>query len=179
MMTTLIIILALAALVHFIYEGTVAPSIRLSCSYKLFRLRDELRGVKADSTGVGREVFDELHESINITIRLLPILGPDMLLAVRQAMKNDPALAARVKRRQELFRTCTNPEIHRIRREALSVVQKNLIVNTAGLLFWLIPVCAIAIALGKTKRLFENLLFLPKHDFERMVPAAQPVPSYR
>jgi hypothetical protein len=125
-----------------------------------------------DKPLVSQEIFDELHESLNIAIGLLPFFGIEMIFAVIDALKNNPTLHERVKRKEELFAGCRNSDVLRIRSEIYNTTWRALLINIGGLLVWIVPIAAIVIFLRQIKEAVKSILFMPRHDFERVVPQA-------
>ncbi len=71
-MNIIFYILLALAIIHFIYEGIIAPSMRLHYRYRLFTLRDELRFLKATHKDeLPDEVFILLQNILNNSITLL------------------------------------------------------------------------------------------------------------
>ncbi len=67
------------AILHFIYEGIILPSIRLNLRYKLFVLRDELRSLRhevAIVVGFFQKIFSLVKDIVSLSENDLHKLMP-------------------------------------------------------------------------------------------------------
>src|SRR5947208_1510809 len=95
-----VIVFALLALGHFVYEGIVAPTWLLHERFKLFALRDELRRLKiARRDGLAAKHFDYLQGAINGLIHNAERIDATMLVALQRRAKRDPQFLAKVEAR--------------------------------------------------------------------------------
>lgn len=145
-MATLFLILFVLGLFHFIYESTIAPSLRLILRYDLFKLRDDLRLIKADNKDVSDNVFDLLDSSINTTIKRLPYYSISKIIDAKQEYKSNRSLQKTVNRKKRTLEKCNIKEIKTINSRLLKLTVFSLIVNSGGWLYIVIPFLLIVTA---------------------------------
>ena len=86
----MIIILAVLAFSHFVYEALVAPTIRTRLRFELFRLRDELRWVRLTKRDqLDENVFRDLENGLNTAIRNIDRIDMPLLLTLEKAFETD------------------------------------------------------------------------------------------
>lgn len=93
-MTNLIVIVfwfvVIAAFVHFLWDGIVAPILRVTIRFKLFAKRDEVRRTKLTATEAERENLDEVEKFLNGAIYLVHHFGLIEYLSVRKNLSGKP-----------------------------------------------------------------------------------------
>lgn len=161
-MTYIFIAAVALALWHFIYEGMVAPSLRMHLRYRLFALRDRLRAAKAfEAESVPDDAFQIMEDSLRNAIRLLPRTNLDMLRRARQYLQDNPEVAAAIAKRQETVRACANDEIAGIDRALKSSGVSALTVNSAGWAIYVVPLLAAVLCVSSVIRYLTQSFLLP------------------
>jgi len=106
-MILIFLILGLYALLHFILESIVAPSVRFNIRLDLFAMRDKLRLLKINDPEIGDEVFGVLQDGINGAIKYLYDIDIPFLLHCDVLVNRDPQLKESVeKRRAAVMNAC-------------------------------------------------------------------------
>jgi len=147
-MSALFFIIIALAVVHFIYEGIVLPSIRLSLRYKLFALRDELRWLKIDkSSEVNNESFAYLQSAINNSIKLLPAINVKALFSVNKIFEKNPELLKIAKERFEFVYANSTDKMRSIMKDNFKIFTYAFIANNMILFIYLLPIVIIAVSL--------------------------------
>lgn len=172
-----IIILTAVAVLHFVYESIVAPSLRLGLRYELFRLRDEVRLLKieelhADSEGpqfVERH-FHELQDSINSLICILYGFDLVTVCAISEEIDRDAGLKQRVEARSRSLDDCALPEVLAIRRRQFRMAARALAVNSGPMLLWLVSPALLFMGYKALRDKIKNSLTVPGADLERFIP---------
>ena len=166
-----ILVILFIATFHFVYEGILAPSLRMALRNHLFSIRDELRCIKIGGLAeVDEKAFWLVHEGINSYINRLPYLTIHGRRSAMEAYRNDADLRARVEKRIEVMTACQNKEITRIFEKASLVVEEAFIVNMGGTFVYIIPIAILVGTLGSLKRLAQSLVLTPEKDTSRVVP---------
>lgn len=170
-MKYLILLILFFATFHFVYEGIIAPSLRIALRNRLFAIRDELRCLKIGGLSVADEkAFWLVHEGINSFINRLPYLTIYGRRAAMEAYRNDADLRARVEQRIEILTGCGNKAITQIFDKASMIVEEAFIVNMGGTFVYIIPGAVLVATLGSLKRLAQSLVLTPERDTFRVVP---------
>lgn len=161
-MATLIVVLAIVAGMHFIYEGIIAPSLRDELKDRMFELRDELRAIRMERRNdCPKEAFEIAHNGINQYVNRLHWVTISFITEFSLEHR-DPKLRAEVQRRRRIVEECGIPELSDVVKRGNKVVERALLVNSAALLVLALPpvvVAAVATALpkkvyGKAAQLF-------------------------
>ena len=182
-MASFIFILVLCAFWHFIYEGVITPSYRYSTRFKLFALRDKLRAVKIEKNNeLNDDVFIYMDSSLSSIINYLSDISIYSFYEVNKAVKSNTKLMQLINNKRTLINDCQLVEIREIKKQIIIITLKTLIVNSGGVVFYLIPVALpLLILLGIVALLFslvfkckkwvlqkiENLSFAPEQQFEK------------
>lgn len=172
-MTILIYSILALATFHFVYDGIVAPSIRLHLRNRLFALRDELRAIHA--AGVSREdhnAFWYVHEGINGLLNRLPGLTMSNRAAVRRAYETDAALRTIVKAREEMLDNCRDARIKKVFERSSAVVEMAFLANAGGWAVYVVPVAFCALTIGSLRKLASEIVLTPQSDANRLIPKA-------
>lgn len=91
-MAIAIYVLAALVILHYVYEGILAPSFRLQIRYQLFAVRDEIR--RLDGACAEGDAFLYLNKSVNNAIRVLPFFDVAAIVDVRRDVSEDRSLKA-------------------------------------------------------------------------------------
>ena len=179
-MTTLIMILLLFALFHFVYEGMIAPTERQHIRYKLFALRDELRMIKIDEGyRFPNEIFEEMENTINTGINLVPRFSMGFLAKSAIRARDDKSALHEIARRRHIINNFEITRIKEIHKEAHNCLSRALTINSGGWLPYI--VCALILwfvyfAFNKFKRSFNKVISL---QIERQLHSKVPeMPEY-
>ena len=133
-MTATILILTCLAMMHFIYESIILPSIRLSLRFKLFALRDQLRSMVMQGTA-SNEVFRIQQSSINNAINMLSWADQAMISRFERQLRDDEAMRKRVEKRVKIVEDYDSEEFQRVVRETSAVFQNAVIANMGAWFF--------------------------------------------
>lgn len=170
-MAIFLIILMAIAMMHFIYDGILLPSIRQHNRNKLFELRDRLRNDALNGLNKNDlEAFNMLHDGINNLVNKLPMLTVSVYVEIEMASKNDAKFNERIEKRRAVMENCSSDEIKAVRDEINEILIKSLIANTGGWMIYMIP---IALVFGFWKRLINDckkLLAIPNNEINRIIP---------
>jgi hypothetical protein len=171
MMATLIIVLFALAFLHFIYEGIVAPSVRMTLRYRLYALRDEIRALKAvHGDDVPDELYCHMESSLNGTIKHLHQIDAGLAYRAWNAMDGDEELRARVERLEVLFSECRAEVTRRIREQHREKILYALLLNLGAWGLYLTPVVLVAIAYSGIASTVKKVLLLPEGDLDKIAP---------
>jgi hypothetical protein len=159
-----IVILTSVAMVHFVYESIIAPSLRLELRRELFELSGELRLLHGDS--VTRELQDSIHSLTCMLFRF------DLLTiyAISQGVDRDADLKLRVEARSRILDAAGSPEVRAIRGKQIWIATKALAVNSGPMLVWLAVPALLFVGYTAVHRQVKNSLTVPGRDLRRFLP---------
>jgi hypothetical protein len=168
-MEYVIFVLVILAVIHFIFEGIIAPSYRLELQYNLFRLRDDLRRLKIrKSDQLSDKHFHWLQDSINGVIRNIERVDIVALVAFRIRLHKDEDFRRRVRDRTGELEACNLAELQEIRRRGNRHVEHILSVNNGAWGFYIIPIAIACAFYAKTAKALKEMTALPPVDLEKV-----------
>ena len=166
-MDILIVVLAMVALGHFLYEGIVAPTLRTKLKHEMFQLRDELRSVHLErDDGCPQEAFNIAHNGINQYVHRLHWVTISFVTEFNRM--NSSSKKAEVDRRRRVVETCEVKELSDIVARGNKVVERALFVNS-GAVFAYCTVLLVPLA----------ILFMCAHSIYRKASEMFAAPSGR
>src|ERR1035441_10315344 len=77
------------ALLHFIWEGILAPSLRHNIRLDLFALRDNLRRLKINNPELPNDAFNTVQDGLNGAIKHLSDIDIPLLVYCDSIVKRD------------------------------------------------------------------------------------------
>lgn len=169
-----IIALALLAFAHFIYEGIIAPSVRMKLRNKMFGLRDDLRHLHVSSEKCSREAFEIAHSGINQYINRLHGITIAFVSRFKTAYRNNPSLRDEVERRKRVLDACSSPELQGIITRANQNIEFALLINMGMWFLYLVPVAVAASCItavtAKIHRFVYRLFATSEASTEKLMP---------
>ena len=170
-MTTFIILLGVVAIVHFVYESIIAPSIRMHLRNKLFELRDEIRAVRVEGVDAEDEkAFWYTHDGVNNLLDRLSWMTLHARVMATMAYAQDTELQKLVHERKEMLDRCKDRRIHEIFDKTSLVVEEAFVVNMGAWAIYVVPVGVFFSSLGQLKKLVSSLILTPEGKREEMLP---------
>lgn len=150
-MTYLLLVLAVAALAHFVYESILAPSLRLKLRFKLFALQDQLRILKiCNDAELDDKHYRYLEKSPHSLIRMLHRIDLATLASSELAYQRDPKFRERVTERSRILDDCAVDQAKQIRAESLRIATKALVVNSGAAFVLFFPITLLMFLRPKT-----------------------------
>jgi len=170
-MTILFSALIILMAYHFIFERLIAPTLRLSIRFQLFRLRDDLRSIQIESPElIDRDVFNYLQTGLNTTIQFLSKVDFAFIYRALEAIESDQGLRKRVERRIELLDNHPSDEIKKIRDDAAKYFGRALLINTGGWMIYLFPIILSIILFSEIKSKVQRISYVPENEIDAVVP---------
>jgi hypothetical protein len=146
--------LAILALLHFVYESTLAPSFRMKLHFDLCALRGALRRLRlARGQALSQEGCSGLDESLRALDSMLHRFDLGMLAAVRRELARNPALRRHVEQRGRMLDACTVPEAIEIRERLLHIASRALLVNHGAWCIYILPAVLGCLSFRNARRL--------------------------
>lgn len=175
-MITLIYILLLLALFHYIYESALLPSIRLNYRYRLFSLRDELRRLKFENRDlIDDRLYNYLQTSVNVTVNILHRIDLGMVLKTHKRYEEDKEFHQRIERRRklidDLLQKCEVSEIVEVRKKYLRTLEYVFFANTGALYIYLVPIAILLACLDKLKSFIKDVSTIREREVDEISPA--------
>jgi len=171
-MKTSLLLFLVAVVWHFVYDGIIAPSIRLHLRNQLFILRDELRQVLIDGIPeVDKKAFWFVHGGINNFINRLPGLTIERAIALSEEYENNTKLQQLLDKNIDAVKN-SDSRIKEVFDKVNSVIEVAFIANMGGWFIYIIPVAVVWLVMSNLSRLATNLIVAPDKDVERFLPNA-------
>lgn len=168
-MSTLLIVIAWLALLHFVYEAIIAPSVRVSLRNKLFTARDELRSIKIEGIHPEDEkAFWLVEHGINTSLRCVHQMLPSSQAAALEAYRCDPGLRAELDDAVAQVQGSSDPRIAKTFNHVVDVVQEAYIVNSGGWAIYAVPLAVMLMMLSQFKRMVTRVLVMPDRVTDKL-----------
>jgi hypothetical protein len=168
-MSSVIIGLFLVAMVYFVYESIIAPSLRLNLRFELFRLRDELRKLKGCCPELSDKHFESLQDSINGLVSVLYRLDLATLIAFENTRRRDTQFKNHIEERVRALDDCHCDEAQAIRARSREIAAKAIAVNNGAWFGFILPAIFAAAFYSKAKWRIGSLLSLSERDLRKVV----------
>ncbi|WP_217705741.1 hypothetical protein [Peristeroidobacter soli] len=169
-------VLAAGAILHFVYESIVAPSLRLELRLALIRLEDEVRLLRIQTSAGAGEQFDrverqlcELQDSIHSLACILFKFDLVTIYTLSKEIDRDAGLKRRVEARARILDDCVVPRGRALRSEQIRIATKALAVNSGPMLLWLVVPVSLFVGYHAVFNKIKNSLTVPAHDLKRLM----------
>jgi len=181
-MITLIYVFMSLALLHYIYESIMLPSIRLKFRYRMFSLRDDLRRLRVQHGDVlNQKLYHHLQTSLNVTLDNLYRIDLAAFLTVHRRYQTDREFRERVERRarllDELLAECPLPQVLDIRDEQLRVFRRVFLANAGSWFIYLIPAALVLLCFEQLKSFIRKISSIPEYEVTKTLAPPPPAPS--
>ena len=171
-MITLFFIVLCLAVIHFIYDGIILPSIRLHLQNRIFALRDEIRWIKITRPElINEELFKYLQNAINNTINFLPSITLSSFIFIMRTFKKNPELYERAEKITNFIDKNSTSEIKNIVKRVQKIFRYAFLANSFVIFIY---TCILSIPLAIVFSLHQRLrdiINIPKSEVTRPIPA--------
>ncbi len=172
-MSILIIAIMIISAWHAIFEGIVAPTIRVRLRFLMFEIRDELRKLKIDrGNQFGDKAFMMMEESVNNVIRLMAKITITKVISAQRVLAGDESLTKSVEARIALLDSCKIDQLQDLRRRSANVFMWAFLVNSAGWAIYLIPVAFFWQLSRQARDSLRGLMSLPVNRVDQVFDGA-------
>ena len=152
-------VIIIIAILHFIYQSIILPTIKEQISYRLFTLRDEVRLLAYKQKGeLNEEIFDYLESTINNSINFIPFISFKFLADAQELVNKNRQLQIIIEKNKELLRKYSTDEIRTFENRKLQLLKNTLVFNTLGLFIYVVPVVILtAFLFGTYSKLKKSI----------------------
>jgi len=161
------------AILNFIYNSIIAPSIRVSLTLRLARLRHETILLQAEynDSAAHRDCL-ALQESIEFMIHRLRRISLSSWIYVELESRRNPGFLTGAQERARMMEESTVPRVRLIRQKSLDIALKAFAVNTTA---WapLLVVPSIMAAARTRLRILTSLSIGELHQTAPFRPAVE------
>jgi hypothetical protein len=172
-MEYLILGFALLAILHFVYEGILAPSYRVEYAYQVFRLRDALRLLKIkQARAIADKPFTYMQDSMNGIVRNIENIDGVMLVECMHKIHHDKEFRARNEERVKVIDSCQHPEAKQLRARSARIIERILTVNNGAWMFYLVPIAIAWVCYAKTAYMIKCVAAMSEPDLDKVTHAA-------
>jgi len=169
-MDILLLIAAFIAGFHFVYEGIILPSIRLTLRNRLFALRDELRALKFGNDSCDEAAFDLVHTGINNYLNRLHLVTISLRVRMRKLYESDADFQKQVEDRRALIEQAHNESLRAIVRKSDRVIGMAFIANSGAYFIYIVPIVFCFTMISRTWSFAKALFALPTNMAARLMP---------
>ena len=156
------------AVLHFVYQAILLPSIRLSLRFRLFALRDRLRALLArDQEAL--EAFRIQHAAINNSIRMLSKVDFAFIWRVESQLRLDKAMRARIEKRIKIVEEFEEEEFQAILKATNRTFRAAVLANAGAWFFYIVPIALVFLCLKKLKIAVKGALSVPEGELSKVI----------
>lgn len=169
------IVFFVGALLDFVYNIIIAPSIRMSLTMRLEELRREAILLKATCVDSGAYLDClTLQDSLEFMIRKLRRISLSSWIYVELESRRSPNFLSRAQERARMLEESTVPRVRVLRQRALDVAVKAFAINSIA---WAPLLIAPSIVAAAKSRL-RILTSLSDHELHQSAPFRPAVRAY-
>lgn len=155
---------------HIVYDLLILPNVRLTQRYKLFKLRDDLRNLKAqEESHVSDEVFLYVDEMISATIRMMPLYSIVTLIEVMINFSKDPENEKEYQANMMLLENCRVVKVKEIYIGCCKIGYEAFLLNSGGWFAYIIPIIAVAFLSRKIAELMKKIVVMPEASVNQLI----------
>ena len=143
---------------HFLWEGLIAPVLRLRIRFQLFAIRDQFRSMAGNEDAVQLEICEKITNS---AIYIVHNFGLIDYLFMQMAFRDAKAETSH----PEPLSTEHAAKISEVQR----YVEAAVVVNSFGLFIYMFPVLYCLVQLKN----FKKMVFRPIEELEHYFPKSQ------
>ncbi|HDG0627992.1 TPA: hypothetical protein PFA69_002082 [Serratia marcescens] len=149
MLTTLFYVLCGFAVLHFIYERIVLPSIRLHYRNELFKIRDTVRNEMISGVeGKDVEVAKLVHDGLNNTINRLHYLTLGNKVRAQMRFEADESMRNHVKKHVDMMMSSNNETLKGTLDRTVDIMDKVLLFNNLFFFIYTLPLLGIVLTVS-------------------------------
>lgn len=149
MITTLFYVLCVLAILHFIYERIVLPSVRLHYRNELFKIRDTVRNEMISGVeGKDVEIAKLVHDGLNNTINRLHYLTLGNKVRAQMKFENNESMRNHVKKHVDLMMSSENETLKTALNDTVCVMDKVLLFNNLFFFIYMLPIVAVVLVVS-------------------------------
>jgi hypothetical protein len=176
MLTVMFFLLIVLVAYHFVYEGIVAPSLRLRLQFRLYALRDRLRTFKIEEPhAVSDSDFRLIEDGLNNAINLLSCISLSMLYQTRKAVRKKERWVREANQRVNRAEQCPHEGLRQIDKKATNILFEGLIINSGGWYIYVLPIVLVWYLWDQVMNFVKEVMSIPRPEVHRLIPKAKPV----
>jgi|ERR1035441_4210233 hypothetical protein len=158
------------ALLHFIWEGILAPSLRHNIRLDLFALRDNLRRLKINNPELPNDAFNTVQDGLNGAIKHLSDIDIPLLVYCDSIVKRDAKLKEVVEKRRDVVLSANSKELIEIAGQIRQKIEHASRINSGGWYLYIIPAAAGFLCLKSVCSPIFTILYIPNWQLEKIMP---------
>lgn len=162
--STLITILFVLSVLHYIYESIIVPNQRMILRDDLFELRDKLRNSYNEYNQEDKKAFDVLHDKgINHGLNNLSLYCLLNQIKVYLAVERNPELKENAEKQIEIINKASHQTIKDSFSEYARLIEKAHMLNAGGWSFYILPIAIVIVFAQRIKKAIIRSSFLPNN----------------
>lgn len=166
-MDILFLFLAFLAAFHLIYEGVIAPELRMGVRNDLFEVRDVLRDIKCrEMDAVDDESFDIVHDAVNRFTHRVSSFTVFVVAQMKKLRESDPQAYERVRKRSQKLAAVPSRDFQDVLRTMDRVLVRAMLINSGAWFVFIIPIVVVAVVLTRLSKIAMATIALPGNLFD-------------
>jgi hypothetical protein len=152
-MAYLMLVFFFGAIVHYVYQSILAPSMRLDVEARLRKLHGELDlAERAQAEDVSRRCFSVLRQSHKRLLEALDRISVVALLEVDRELRGNQPVREQVEARSASFERCEIPAVRALRPRTLRIALQAVAINNGGLILSILPLMPFVLASARFRK---------------------------
>jgi hypothetical protein len=152
-MSYLVLALFFGAIIHFVYQSIIAPSLRMDLRASLLQLGRELSDIERGSAEqANQRCFSDLCESHKRLLEALDRISVVALLEVERELRDNPRVRKQVEARSASFDHCELAGLRSLRARTIRMAVQAVAINNGGLIFSILPLMPFLLASAKFRK---------------------------
>lgn len=149
------------AVLHFVYEGIIAPSLRMQCRNELFKQRDALRRIKIQRHADSRDpAFDIIHSTINGYLTCLSGVTLHFMWRLRSGVRSGK-LREETQARLKALEDCKSEQLIGVGQAMGNAIERAFLINSLAWAFYVVPVLLLILGMHLISKVTMKLVALP------------------
>lgn len=164
------IVLACLAAFHLLYEGIIAPELRMCVRNDLFEVRDSLRAIKCQDKGsIDDESFDIVHDAVNRFTHRVKDFTIFVVAQMRLLRVHDPETYEKVRKRSERLAQVPSEDFRRLLKRTDRILVHAMLINSGGWSIYIVPIAIGMSALARLSKIAMAAIALPGNLFDGII----------
>jgi hypothetical protein len=164
------LISGLYALFHFVWQSTIAPSLRLDVRFRVFALRDELRRLKLADQPVSDDAFHIVEEMLIAVLHVLYEIDVPLLIHCDWYANTDQKFKEQIQKRMEIVKSANCPELEKIVVQARKQLVRAAKINSGGWMPYVIPSVMTLLFFKTLCKPIFSVIYMNRAQLQKIIP---------
>jgi hypothetical protein len=161
------------ALLHFVWQSIISPSIRLEIRFRIFALRDELRRLKLEDQNLSSEAFRTVEDGLNSALQILYEIDIPILIHCDARANTDPQLKEHVQKRMAIIKDANSIELEKIVAHLRKNIERAALVNSGGWILYVLPPMLMVLCFKRLCSPIFSVIYMNRAEINKIFPESE------